>query len=175
MLVQEQLTAALRDLEAPFRTLVDDSGWAHASMEGLVLDLGRWFVPAADARLTQQITFSVAASEAARVSGGLYVEGYVWVNDRPEPAAWCGVGDQVVYGPEAAAYLGIPLAPHFCRRIQQRNGTAAVLMSKHPQLLPLLKEGPLRGSVLPGGRPGPRDGTDQTGIGPEKRNDDPRQ
>ncbi|ANZ39573.1 hypothetical protein BBK82_29525 [Lentzea guizhouensis] len=146
--MHDQLTAALRALEAPFRTLVDDSGWAHASMEGLVLDLGRWFAPTATTRLTPQLTFSVAASEAARITGGLYVEGYVWVDGHAEPAAWCGVGDQVVYGPEAGAYLGVPLAPHFCRRIQQRNGTAAVLMSKHPKLLPLLKDGLPRGAVL---------------------------
>lgn len=148
--------AALTELEAPFRTLVDDSEWAHASMEGLVLDVGRWWTADTDTRLSPQVTFSVAASEAGRLRGGVYVEGYLWLDGLPVPGAWCGLGDRVVYGPWAEAYLGVPLSPHFRRRVQQRNGTAAVLMSKHPKLLPLLKDGLPRGAVLPGGRPGPR-------------------
>lgn len=153
MLVEEQLTAALTKAEAPFRTLVDDSGWAHASIEGLVLDVGRWWEADADTRLAPQVAFSVAATEATRTPGGVYVEGYLWADGRATPAAWCGVGTRVVYGPRADAYLGIPLSPHFCRRVQQRNGTAAVLMSKHPKLLPLLENGLPRGAVLPGGTP----------------------
>jgi hypothetical protein len=152
----EELTAALTELEAPFRTLVDDSEWAHASMEGLVLDVGRWWTANPRTRLQPQVTFSDAFSEAARHQGGVYVEGYVWTDGGPVAAAWCGQGDVVVYGPRASAYLGVPLSPHFCRRIQQRNGTAAVLMSKHPKLLPLLRDGLPRGAVLPGGQPGPR-------------------
>lgn len=152
----EELTAALAGLEAPFRTLVDDSEWAHASMEGLVLDVGRWWAADAGTRLSPQVTFSDAFSEAPRHQGGVYVEGYIWADGRAVAAAWCGLGDKVVYGPRADAYLGVPLSPHFCRRIQQRNGTAAVLMSKHPKLLPLLRHGLPRGAVLPGGRPGPR-------------------
>ncbi len=154
--MHEQLTAALTESEEPFRTLVDDSDWAHASMEGLVLDLGRWWTADAATRLAPQVAFSVAASEAARLTGGVYVEGYIWRDDHPVPAAWCGLGDRVVYGPQAAAYLGIGLSPHFCRRVQQRNGTAAVLLSKHPKLLPFLKDGLPRGAVVPGGQPGPR-------------------
>lgn len=154
--MKEQLTAALTELEAPFRTLVDDSEWAHASMEGLVLDIGRWWTADADTRLAPQVTFSVAASEAARLRGGVYVEGYLWTDGRAVAGAWCGEGERVVYGPKAEAYLGVPLSPHFCRRVQQRNGTAAVLLSKHPKLLPFLKDGLPRGAVLPGGRPGPR-------------------
>ncbi|WP_157528004.1 hypothetical protein [Nocardia sp. NRRL S-836] len=149
--MHDQLTAALRELEAPFRTLVDDSGWAHASMEGLVLDLGRWFEADPRTRFAPQIAFSVAASEAGRTTGGLYVEGYAWIDGRAQAAAWCAVGDRVGYGPRAEAYLGVPLAPQFCRRVQQRNGTAAVLLSKHPKLLPLLQNGLPRGAVLPGG------------------------
>jgi hypothetical protein len=152
----EELTAALTGLEAPFRTLVDDSEWAHASVEGLVLDIGTWWTANARTRLQPQVTFSDAFSEAARHQGGVYVEGYVWTDGGPVAAAWCGQGDVVVYGPRAHAYLGIPLSPHFCRRTQQRNGTAAVLMSKHPKLLPLLRDGLPRGAVLPGGKPGPR-------------------
>jgi hypothetical protein len=152
----EELTAALIELEAPFRTLVDDSEWAHASVEGLVLDAGRWWTAGAETRLQPQVTFSDAFSEAARHHGGVYVEGYIWVNGAAVAAAWCGQGDSVVYGPRAESYLGVPLSPHFCRRIQQRNGTAAVLMSKHPRLLPLLRDGLPRGAVLAGGRPGPR-------------------
>ncbi|GGU45126.1 hypothetical protein [Lentzea flava] len=152
----EQLTAALTVLEAPFRTLVDDSGWAHASMEGLVLDLGTWWTADAATRLSPQVTFSVAFTESTRERGAVYVEGYIWLDDRPVAAGWCGLDDHVVYGPRAEAYLGVPLSPHFCRRIQQRNGTAAVLMSKHPKLLPLLRDGLPRGAVLPGGMPGPR-------------------
>lgn len=152
----EELTAALTVLEAPFRTLVDDSEWAHASMEGLVLDVGTWWTADAGTRLSPQVTFSVAFSEAARLQGAVYVEGYLWLDGHPVPGAWCGKNDQVVYGPRAEAYLGVPLSPHFCRRVQQRNGTAAVLMSKHPKLLPLLRDGLPRGAVLPGGRPGPR-------------------
>jgi hypothetical protein len=151
----EELTAALAELEAPFRTLVDDSEWAHASVEGLVLDTGTWWFADADTRLAP-VAFSVAFSEAGRLQGAVYVEGYIWVDDRPVAAAWCGLRDRVVYGPRAEAYLGVPLSPHFCRRIQQRNGTAAVLMSKHPKLLPLLRDGLPRGAVLPGGKPGPR-------------------
>ncbi|HEX8868697.1 MAG TPA: hypothetical protein VF821_23760 [Lentzea sp.] len=151
----EELTAALAELEAPFRTLVDDSEWAHASVEGLVLDAGTWWFADADTRLAPQVAFSVAFSEAGRVRGAVYVEGYIW-QDGPVAAAWCGLGDRVVYGPRAEAYLGVPLAQHFCRRIQQRNGTAAVLMSKHQNLLPLLRDGLPRGAVLPGGKPGPR-------------------
>jgi hypothetical protein len=152
----EELTAALTELEAPFRTLVDDSEWAHASMEGLVLDAGRWWSADGETRLQPQVTFSVAFSEAARLRDGVYVEGFIWVDGRAVAAAWCGQGDKVVYGPRAEAYLGVPLSPHFCRRVQQRNGTAAVLMSKHPKLLPLLRDGLPRGAVLPGGRPGSR-------------------
>ncbi|MFS8103064.1 hypothetical protein LFM09_38645 [Lentzea alba] len=152
----EELTAALTRLEAPFRTLVDDSEWAHASMEGLVLDVGRWWTADAETRLSPQVTFSDAFSEAPRHKGGVYVEGYLWVDGHPVAGAWCGVEDRIVYGPRADAYLGVPLSPHFCRRVQQRNGTAAVLMSKHPKLLPLLRDGLPRGAVLPGGRPGPR-------------------
>jgi hypothetical protein len=152
----EELIAALAGLEAPFRTLVDDSEWAHASVEGLVLDTGTWWTADAETRLTPQVTFSVAFSEAGRLQGGVYVEGYLWRDGRPVAGAWCGHGDRVVYGPRSEAYLGIALSPHFCRRIQQRNGTAAVLMSKHPNLLPLLRDGLPRGAVLPGGRPGPR-------------------
>ncbi|MEU0882259.1 hypothetical protein ABZ345_26900 [Lentzea sp. NPDC005914] len=152
----EELTAALAELEAPFRTLVDDSEWAHASVEGLVLDVGRWFSADAETRLAPQVTFSVAFSEAGRLQGAVYVEGYLWVDGKAIAGAWCGLGDRVVYGPRAQAYLGVPLSPHFCRGIQQRNGTAAVLMSKHPKLLPLLRDGLPRGAVLPGGRPGPR-------------------
>jgi hypothetical protein len=155
----EELTAALAGLEAPFRTLVDDSEWAHASVEGLVLDVGTWWTADTATRLSPQATFSVAASEAARLNGAVYVEGYVWTDGRPVAAGWCGLGDRVVYGPKAQAYLGVPLSPHFCRRIQQRNGTAAVLMSKDPRLLPLLRDGLPRGAVLPGGRPGPRSAT----------------
>ncbi len=152
----EELTAALAGLEAPFRTLVDDSAWAHASIEGLVLDVGTWWTADAGTRLSPQATFSVAASEAARLQGGVYVEGYIWVDGQAVAAAWCGLGDRVVYGPRAGAYLGIALSPHFRRGIQQRNGTAAVLMSKHPKLLPLLRDGLPRNATLPGGRPGPR-------------------
>ena len=152
----DELTAALTELEAPFRTLVDDSEWAHASVEGLVLDIGTWWTADAGARLTPHVTFSVAFSEAGRLQGAVYVEGYLWADGRPVAAAWCGLHDRVVYGPRAQAYLGVALSPHFCRRIQQRNGTAAVLMSKHPKLLPLLRDGLPRGAVLPGGKPGPR-------------------
>ncbi|MFJ5985251.1 hypothetical protein [Lentzea sp. NPDC092896] len=152
----EELTAALQELEAPFRTLVDDSQWAHASVEGLVLDVGGWWSADDRTRLQPQVTFSDAFSEAGRHHGGVYVEGYLWVDGQAVAAAWCGLGTEVVYGPRAEAYLGVALSPHFCRRIQQRNGTAAVLMSKHPRLLPLLRDGLPRGAVLPGGRPGPR-------------------
>ncbi|MFD9702919.1 hypothetical protein [Lentzea sp. NPDC059081] len=154
----EELTAALTGLEAPFRTLVDDSEWAHASVEGLVLDLGTWWTADAATRLQPQVTFSDAFSEAARHQDGVYVEGYVWLDGAPTPAAWCGRDGRIIYGPRADAHLGVPLSPHFCRRVQQRNGTAAVLMSKHPRLLPLLRDGLPRGAVLPGGRPGPRSG-----------------
>ncbi|GGM70233.1 hypothetical protein GCM10011609_02390 [Lentzea pudingi] len=152
----EELTAALTGLEAPFRTLVDDSEWAHASVEGLVLDLGTWWSADAGTRLQPQVTFSDALSEAGRHNRGVYVEGYLWTDGQAVAAGWCGLGGAVVYGPRAEAYLGVALSPHFCRRIQQRNGTAAVLMSKHPRLLPLLRDGLPRGAVLPGGRPGPR-------------------
>ncbi|MFD5828364.1 hypothetical protein [Lentzea sp. NPDC060358] len=152
----QELTAALIGLEAPFRTLVDDSGWAHASVEGLVLDAGTWWTAGPGTRLQPQVTFSDAYSEAARHQGGVYVEGFVWLDGAPVAAAWCGAGGEVIYGPRADAYLGVPLSPHFCRRVQQRNGTAAVLMSKHPGLLPVLRDGVPRGAVLPGGRPGPR-------------------
>ncbi|SES28611.1 hypothetical protein SAMN05216188_13063 [Lentzea xinjiangensis] len=156
MLVNEQLVAALAEAEEPFRTLVDDSGWVHASVEGLVLDLGRWWDAGSDLRLDQQSAYSVAASEAARTEGGVYVEGYLWRDGQAAPAAWCGVGEKVVYGPRADAYLGVPLSPRFCRRVQQRNGTAPVLMSRHPNLLPLLTRGLPPGAVLAGGRLGPR-------------------
>jgi hypothetical protein len=152
----DELTAALTELEAPFRTLVDDSEWAHASVEGLVLDIGTWWTADAGARLTPHVTFSVAFSEAGRLQGAVYVEGYLWTDGHPVAAAWCGLHDRVVYGPRAQAYLGVALAPHFCRKVQQRNGTVAVLMSKHPKLLPLLRDGLPRGAVLPGGKPGPR-------------------
>ena len=148
--------AALAEAEAPFRTLVDDSEWAHASVEGLVLDLGRWWDADSDTRLVAQIAFSVAASEAVRIPNGVYVEGYIWVSGQPTPAAWCGVGEKVMYGPRAGAYLGVPLSPRFCRGVRQRNGTSAVLMSKQPKLLPLLTNGLPPGVVLHGGRPGPR-------------------
>jgi len=154
--MKEQLTAALIRAEAPFRTLVDDSLWAHASLEGLVLDLGRWWAPDSETRLVEQVMFSVAASEAARTTDGLYVEGFVWTQGQVVAAAWCGAGGKVVYGPHADAYLGVALAPRFCRRIQQSNGTAAVLMSKHSKLLPLLRDGLPPGTVLDGGSPGPR-------------------
>lgn len=152
----QELTAALTELEAPFRTLVDDSEWAHASVEGLVLDVGTWWETDTATRMQPQVTFSDALNEAARLRDGVYVEGYLWTDGRAVAAAWCGSGDRVVYGPRAEAYLGVPLSPHFCRRVQQRNGTAAVLMSKHPRLLPLLRDGLPPGTVLPGGRPGPR-------------------
>ncbi|MEV6237415.1 hypothetical protein [Lentzea sp. NPDC051838] len=151
----EELTAALVELEAPFRTLVDDSEWAHASVEGLVLDIGTWWAADASMRVAPHVAFSVAFSEALRLQGAVYVEGYIW-DDGPVAAAWCGLGSRVVYGPRAEAYLGVPLSPHFCRRIQQRNGTAAVLMSKHPNLLPLLRDGLPRGALRPGGTQGPR-------------------
>ncbi|WP_157528674.1 hypothetical protein [Nocardia sp. NRRL S-836] len=154
--MHEQLAAALAEAEAPFRTLVDDSGWEHASVEGLILDLGRWWEADCHSRLVPQITFSVAASEAARTANGVYIEGYVLVGGQVRPAAWCGAGEKVVYGPQADAYLGVPLSPRFCRRVQQRNGTAAVLMSKDPKLLPLLTHGLPPDAVLPGGHPGPR-------------------
>ncbi|HEX7306244.1 hypothetical protein [Lentzea sp.] len=117
----QELTAALTGLEAPFRTLVDDSDWAHASVEGLVLDVGTWWSADARTRLQPQVTFSDAFSEAARHQGGVYVEGFVWLDGAPVAAAWCGAGDEVVYGPRADAYLGLPLSPRFCRRLQQRT------------------------------------------------------
>lgn len=156
VLVNGQLVAALAEAEAPFRTLVDDSGWAHASVEGLVLDVGRWWDAGSDTRSVAQVAFSVAASEAARTPNGVYVEGYIWAGGQATPAAWCGVGEKVVYGPSADAYLGVPLSPRFCQRVRQHNGTAAVLMSKHPKLLPLLTNGLPSGAVLAGGRSGPR-------------------
>jgi hypothetical protein len=156
VLVNEQLVAALTKAEAPFRTLVDDSNWAHASVEGLVLDVGRWWDTDSDTRLVSQIAFSVAVSEAVRIPNGVYVEGYVWTDGQATAAAWCGVGGTVAYGPRADAYLGIPLSPRFCQRVRQHNGTAAVLMSKHPKLLALLTNGLPSGAVLPGGRSGPR-------------------
>ncbi|MFJ8961478.1 hypothetical protein ACIRG5_19015 [Lentzea sp. NPDC102401] len=154
--MKEHLTAALITAETPFLTLVEDSGWAHASLEGLVLDLGRWWEPDADTRLVEQVMFSVAASEAARTADGVYVEGFVWTQGEVVAAAWCGAGEKVVYGPRADAYLGVALAPRFCRRVQQSNGTAAVLMSKDRKLLPLLRDGLPPGTVLDGGSPGPR-------------------
>jgi hypothetical protein len=147
--MKEHLTAALTTAETPFLTLAEDSNWAHASLEGLVLDLGRWWAPDAD-------TLSVAASEAARTTDGVYVEGFIWTQGQAVAAAWCGAREKVVYGPRADAYLGIALAPRFCRRIQQSNGTAAVLMSKHSKLLPLLRDGLPPGTVLAGGSPAPR-------------------
>ncbi|WP_394620694.1 hypothetical protein JNUCC0626_16760 [Lentzea sp. JNUCC 0626] len=152
----DELVSALTELEAPFRTLVDDSEWAHASVEGLVLDAGSWWTADDRTRVQPQVTFSDAFSEAGRHNGGVYVEGFIWAAGQAVAAAWCGLGTSVVYGPRAEAYLGVPLSPHFCRRIQQRNGTAAVLMSKHPRLLPLLRDGLPRGAVLPGGLAGPR-------------------
>lgn len=79
-----------------------------------------------------------------------------YLDEHGSPIDWCGVGEKVVYGPRADVYLGVPLAPRFCRRIQQSNGTAAVLMSKHPKLLPLLRDGLPPGALLDGGSPGPR-------------------
>ncbi|WP_157529309.1 hypothetical protein [Nocardia sp. NRRL S-836] len=153
---EERLSAALGEAEAPFRTLVEDAAWAHASMEGLVLDLGRWWMAGPDSRLVEQIAFSVAASEAVRTPGGVYVEGFVWADGQVRAAAWCGVGTRVVYGPRADAYLGVPLAPRFCRRVQQRTGAAAVLMSKDSKLLPMLRDGLPPDAILAGGSPGPR-------------------
>lgn len=40
MIRWRRLTAALVELEAPFRRLVNDSEWAHASVERLALDDG---------------------------------------------------------------------------------------------------------------------------------------
>lgn len=107
-------------------------------------------------RFATQVTFSVAASEAGRIPDAVYVDGYIWADGQATPAAWCGVDKSVVDGLRADAYLGIPLSSRFCQRVRQRNGTAAVLMSKHPRLLPLLTNGLPPGAELPGGSPGPR-------------------
>ena len=65
--------AALVEAEVPFRALVDDSDWTHASIEGLVLDLGRRWSAGPDTRFVEHGAFSVAASEAARIPNGVYV------------------------------------------------------------------------------------------------------
>ncbi|TWP51481.1 hypothetical protein FKR81_14815 [Lentzea tibetensis] len=126
-------------------------------MEGLVLDVGRWWYAGRTSRLVERAPFSEAAAWSTQERGTVYVEGYVLTHDGDvSAAAWYGRDDQVVYGQRASAYLGVPLSAAFRKRIKQQNGTAAVLMSLHAKLLSVLQHGLPTSAVLPGGRAGPR-------------------
>lgn len=115
-------------------------GWAHGSVEDLVLAHGRWYRPAATIR--PAVGFSGVSDQVRNYPGAVYVEGYL-INETGEvvAASWGAVDDQVVIGQHGDAYLGVPLREQFRRQVTRRSGAAAVLHGQEADHFRLLRTG----------------------------------
>lgn len=146
-LEQRELRDALERLAAPTREKAAVAQWVYGSPAALVLDLGRPFVRGDQLRTV--VGFSGAAAAAREIAGRVYVEGYVLdAHHQAVPAAWAVVGDEVIAGPDAAAYFGVPLSESFRTMVTRRSGAASVLHGQELDGWQLLRRGLPRGALV---------------------------
>jgi hypothetical protein len=137
---QRELHQELERQAAPTREVAAAAEWVYGSPQDLVLDLGRFFVRGA--RFHRVGGISGAANAAREVHGRLYVEGYVLTYERmAKPDAWAAVGDEVIAGPDALAYLGVPIAEPYRRRVTRNSLAASVLHGQQYHDWRLLRAG----------------------------------
>jgi hypothetical protein len=141
---QELLDELERRVE-PTREMAVAGGWVYGSVEDLVLQLGRWYLPAAV--MTPVVGFSGVAT-AAKERRACYVEGFALGADHQvRAAAWAARSDEVVAGQPGLAYLGVPLTEQFRKRVCKRSGAAAALHGQQLDRWRLLIGGLLPGAV----------------------------
>lgn len=150
---QRELRDALEQLAAPTREMAAAAQWVYGSPAALVLDVGRSFVRGDQLRTV--VGFSGAAAAAREMADRVYVEGYVLDTQRQAvPAAWAAVGEEVVAGPVAVAYFGVPLSEGFRKMVTRRSGAASVLHGQELDAWQLLRMGLPQGALVTPGRHG---------------------
>lgn len=137
--------------------------WVHRSLEELLLEHGRLFVPAplgnGYRRLPERQCYANAFLMASVREELTYVEGYAvcdfgdgdWL---PLQHAWCVTADGTVVDPTwptpGVAYLGIPLGP-----ASGAPGHGPGMIHDIDQLVTVLTEGLMAGELVDVGRPLP--------------------
>lgn len=93
---EELLLAELNRLAAPTRAQAKDALWVYGSMEDVVIDAGRWYLPTVAPVLVGGIS---GVATQARERRATYVEGFLYdLDDRVQTGAWVANGDLIVAG-----------------------------------------------------------------------------
>lgn len=138
--VEQELLDELNRRAAATREMAAAGGWKYGSVEDLMLQLGRWYMPAT-AELVPVVGFSGVAT-AAKERRAWYVEGYLLDDDHQvQVAAWAARDGQVVAGQPGLAYLGVPLVERFRLLVCKRSGAASALHGQQFDRWRLLRAG----------------------------------
>ncbi|MEV6602849.1 hypothetical protein [Kutzneria sp. NPDC051319] len=123
---EELLLAELDRRAAPTRAQATAGMWVYGSVEDLVIQRGRWYLPNLAPALVGGIS---GAATQARERRATYVEGFLYgVDDQVRTAAWVANGDVIVAGTAGGlAFLGVPLDLEFVDMVRRRSGAASVL------------------------------------------------
>ncbi|GLW74676.1 hypothetical protein Kpho02_69740 [Kitasatospora phosalacinea] len=138
------------------------SGWRYRSPYHLLLEHGRWFIPAAlppaISRLEERYCYANASRTARDNAGLLYVEGFGAVDAGqvvPIAHGWCASADGTAVDPTwsdgaGVAYFGIPFAD---RSLWPDPDLGGSLLQEPRNYLPLLRDGLPANAVASVGRP----------------------
>jgi hypothetical protein len=140
---ERRLVTELTRRGKPTRARAAKAQWAFGSPEDCVVALGRLFSPAPTMEVTTGSGFAGAAEYVRQHRGAVYVEGFVLATDDEQvvAASWAARGDQVMYGPAAEVYLGVPIAESFRLAVRRRSGAAAVIHGQQLDRWRLLRAG----------------------------------
>lgn len=142
---EHELLAELDRRAGATREMAAAGGWVYGSVEDLVLRLGRWYRSLVAPAPTGGFSGAATAAKERRAT---YVEGYVLDREgQVQAATWAALGDEVLAGPAAAAYLGVPLEERFRKLVCKRSGAAAVLHGQQLDRWRLLINGLPPGAV----------------------------
>ncbi|MFC0540636.1 hypothetical protein [Kutzneria chonburiensis] len=143
----KQLLAELDRRAAPTRDQAAAALWVYGSVEDLVIQAGRWYLPTV-APLPAG-GFSGVARQA-RERGLQYVEGFLLdVNYVLREAAWAANGDLIVVGTAGGlAFRGVPLRAGFADIVRKRSGSASVLHGQRLDRWRLLEFGFPRNALV---------------------------
>jgi hypothetical protein len=122
---EEVLLAELDRRAEPTRAQAKEGLWVYESVEDLVIQVGRWYLPTLAP--TTAAGFSGAATKAWELRAR-YVEGFLLdLDDRVQPAAWAVKGEVIVAGTGGGlAFRGVPLTRAFADAVRRRSGAASV-------------------------------------------------
>jgi hypothetical protein len=142
----KQLLAELDYRAATTRAHAAEGLWVYGSVEELVLQAGRWYLPTVAPQ--PAVGFSGVARQA-RERGLHYVEGFLLdLNHEVQAAAWAANGDVIIAGTGGGlAFRGVPLRREFADLVRRRSGAASVLHGQRLDRWRLLEFGLPRDAV----------------------------